>query len=86
MGDLAIPIRWVAPETLHCTDTTIETKEVTASANVWSLSIVLWEICEFGKLPYPDLSDEEVIEKVLGNRSSCLPFPSNDNQPHVHNL
>ncbi|KAK3913164.1 Serine/threonine-protein kinase LMTK2 [Frankliniella fusca] len=86
VGDLAIPIRWVAPETLHCTDTTIETKEVTASANVWSLSIVLWEICEFGKLPYTNLSDEEVIEQVLGKCSTNLPFPSYENQLHVHNL
>jgi hypothetical protein len=27
-GEVALPIRWCAPETLHCTDTTIETKEV----------------------------------------------------------
>ncbi|XP_052120123.1 uncharacterized protein LOC113205464 isoform X2 [Frankliniella occidentalis] len=86
VSDLAIPIRWVAPETLHCTDTTIETKEVTASANVWSLSIVLWEICEFGKLPYTNLSDDEVIEQVLGKCSTNLPFPTYENQPHVHNL
>lgn len=27
-GDVALPLRWCAPETLRCTDTTIETKEV----------------------------------------------------------
>jgi hypothetical protein len=27
-GEVALPIRWCAPETLHCTETTIETKEV----------------------------------------------------------
>lgn len=27
-GDVAVPVRWCAPETLHCTATTIETKQV----------------------------------------------------------
>ena len=26
--NVAVPIRWCAPETLHCTPTTIETKQV----------------------------------------------------------
>uniref|UniRef100_T1HYB5 Protein kinase domain-containing protein n=2 Tax=Rhodnius prolixus TaxID=13249 RepID=T1HYB5_RHOPR len=59
-GNVAVPIRWCAPETLHCTSTTIETKQVTAPANVWSLAVVLWEIAEFGKLPYFDLTDDQV--------------------------
>ncbi|XP_063230667.1 uncharacterized protein LOC134535481 isoform X2 [Bacillus rossius redtenbacheri] len=84
-GDVALPIRWCAPETLHCTDTTIETKEVTASANVWSLGVVLWEICQFGRLPYAELTDEEVIVQVLGELSRRLPLPSLPS-PHRHNL
>ncbi|XP_069692335.1 uncharacterized protein [Periplaneta americana] len=75
-GEVALPIRWCAPETLHCTETTIETKEVTASANVWSLGVVFWEIFEFGKLPYSDLSDDEVIVKVLGEGTQRLDQPS----------
>jgi len=27
-GSVALPVRWCAPETLRCTDVTIETKEV----------------------------------------------------------
>ncbi|XP_049853256.1 uncharacterized protein LOC126334745 isoform X4 [Schistocerca gregaria] len=75
-GDIALPIRWCAPETLHCTETTIETKEVTPNANVWNLGVVLWEICEFGKLPYAELTDDEVIVKVLGEGTYRLPLPS----------
>lgn len=75
-GDIALPIRWCAPETLHCTETTIETKEVTPNANVWNLGVVLWEICEFGKLPYTELTDDEVIVKVLGEGTYRLPLPS----------
>ncbi|XP_042855254.1 serine/threonine-protein kinase LMTK3-like [Penaeus japonicus] len=43
-GEVALPLRWCAPETLKCTDTTIETKEVTKPANVWSFGIIMWEI------------------------------------------
>lgn len=50
--------------------------QVTASANVWSLGVVLWEVCEFGKLPYSDLSDDEVIVKVLGEGTLHLKPPS----------
>jgi hypothetical protein len=49
---------------------------VTASANVWSLGVVLWEIWEFGKLPYSDLNDDEVIVKVLGEGNVRLGLPS----------
>ena len=36
-GDVALPLRWCSPETLKCTDTTIETKEV-----VCSVQCVAW--------------------------------------------
>ena len=38
--------------------------------------MVLWEICEFGKLPYSDLNDDEVIVKVLGDGTVRLGLPS----------
>jgi hypothetical protein len=38
--------------------------------------VVLWEICEFGKLPYSNLSDDEVIMKVLGEGTVRLSLPS----------
>jgi len=59
--------------------------QVTASANVWSLGVVLWEICEFGKLPYSDLNDDEVIVKVLGEGTVHLGLPSLSS-PHRQNL
>ncbi|XP_075231621.1 uncharacterized protein LOC142330294 isoform X2 [Lycorma delicatula] len=80
-GDMAIPIRWCSPESLHCTDTTIETKQVTACANVWSFGVLLWEVCEFGALPYTSLSDEQVIVRVLGKEGLILPPPT---YPSLH--
>jgi hypothetical protein len=34
--------------------------QVTAEANTWSLGVLLWEVCQFGQLPYPDLTDDQV--------------------------
>lgn len=38
--------------------------------------MVLWEICEFGKLPYSDLNDDEVIVRVLAEGTVRLGLPS----------
>ncbi|XP_012261877.2 uncharacterized protein LOC105689443 isoform X2 [Athalia rosae] len=67
VGDRALPIRWAAPESLKCTDTTIETLEITVKANLWSYAVLLWEIVTWGKIPYDHLCDEEVIQAVLSS-------------------
>ncbi|GAB6020749.1 hypothetical protein CHUAL_003412 [Chamberlinius hualienensis] len=74
-GGIAVPVRWCAPETLRCTETIMETKEVTVEANVWSFGVVLWEIFEFGKLPYFELNDDEFIQKVIIERVETLKRP-----------
>lgn len=65
VGDRALPIRWSAPESLFCTETTIETREITHKANIWSFAILLWEIATWGERPYDELGDEQVIEMLL---------------------
>uniref|UniRef100_T1IR83 Protein kinase domain-containing protein n=1 Tax=Strigamia maritima TaxID=126957 RepID=T1IR83_STRMM len=73
--DMAVPIRWCAPESLRCTETTIEPKEVTPESNIWSFGIVTWEILEFAKLPYTNLNEEEVLQKVIIERQITLNQP-----------
>ncbi|XP_063995899.1 rho-associated protein kinase 1-like isoform X2 [Diachasmimorpha longicaudata] len=65
VGDRALPIRWSAPESLVCTDTTIETRAITPKANLWSFAILLYEIASWGERPYDTLGDEQVIEMIL---------------------
>ncbi|KAG7202421.1 hypothetical protein KM043_018733 [Ampulex compressa] len=72
VGDRALPIRWSAPESLECTDTTIETREITSYANMWSYAILLWEIATWGDRPYDDMSDEQIIEMLLSVRTDLL--------------
>ncbi|GIY83082.1 hypothetical protein CEXT_548391 [Caerostris extrusa] len=68
----------VLPETLLCTEATIETKEITKEANVWAFGIILWEIFELGKLPYEELTNEEVLQKVLIERTVQLLTPTKE--------
>ncbi|XP_014213844.1 intracellular protein transport protein USO1-like isoform X2 [Copidosoma floridanum] len=69
LGDRALPIRWSAPETIECTETTIETREITPQANIWNYAVLMWEIAMWGKRPYSELSDEKVIEVLLSPKS-----------------
>ncbi|CAM1324731.1 CENPA (predicted) [Pycnogonum litorale] len=82
IGDVALPLRWSSPESLTCNKTTIETKDTTQSANVWSFGVVLWELLEFGAMPYSSMSNEEVLQKVIIDGDLCLERPAND---CVHN-
>ena len=73
----AVPIRWCAPETLRCTDeATLETLEVTKEANMWTMGVVIWEILSMGELPYSELEDEDVLDRVVCRRNCRLPLPS----------
>ncbi|CAG7719999.1 unnamed protein product [Allacma fusca] len=82
-SNVPIPIRWSAPESLECTESSIKIFKATKAANVWSLGVVIWEICEMGKLPYSNLSDEEVLERVISDKNLGLPMPSITNLPYV---
>ncbi|KAL6446869.1 hypothetical protein ACFW04_001354 [Cataglyphis niger] len=73
IGDRALPIRWSAPESLNCTDTTIETQEITLKANMWSYAVLLWEIMSWGERPYNDMNDEQVIQMILSLKKQVSP-------------
>nr|CAH7759744.1 unnamed protein product [Callosobruchus chinensis] len=70
-----VPLRWCAPESLNCTQTTIQPKVVTAEGNVWALGVTMWEVYECGEQPYAGLSDDEVIAQVLGPPALRLDRP-----------
>ncbi|XP_063615525.1 uncharacterized protein LOC134788599, partial [Penaeus indicus] len=84
-GEVALPLRWCAPETLKCTDTTIETKEVTKPANVWSFGIIMWEIASRGMMPYTHLDDDHVIQQVIVDES-CILEPPKAVQLHAEKI
>ncbi|ESO92627.1 hypothetical protein LOTGIDRAFT_120502, partial [Lottia gigantea] len=56
-GTAMLPIRWMPPESMLYRTFTIE-------SDVWSFGVVLWEIFTYGKQPWYELSNMEVIQYI----------------------
>nr|CAH0113242.1 unnamed protein product [Daphnia galeata] len=67
----ALPIRWMAPESLI-------QSVFTQKSDVWSFGILVWEIVTLGSTPYPGMEAREVMRRVkdghrLERPSHCRP-------------
>lgn len=61
------PVKWTAPEAIH-------ENKFTIKSDVWSFGILLYEIVTFGQMPYPALTNYQVVQKLsTGYRMSCPP-------------
>lgn len=64
-----LPIRWMPPESVMYRKFTVE-------SDIWSFGVVLWEIFTYGKQPWYELANHEVIEavsdgKILSKPEEC---------------
>ncbi|XP_054160604.1 BDNF/NT-3 growth factors receptor-like [Oppia nitens] len=66
-----LPIRWMAPESIIYRKFTIE-------SDCWSFGVVLWEIMTFGKQPWYELSNHEVIQQVTCGKLLSKPENCSD--------
>ncbi|CDQ90040.1 unnamed protein product [Oncorhynchus mykiss] len=57
VGKAIFPLRWTAPEA-------IANEKFTIKCDVWSFGILLYEIMTFGQMPYPNMNDSQVKQKV----------------------
>uniref|UniRef100_A0A8C5EVZ8 Tyrosine-protein kinase receptor n=1 Tax=Gouania willdenowi TaxID=441366 RepID=A0A8C5EVZ8_GOUWI len=67
-GHTMLPIRWMPPESIMY-------RRFTTESDVWSLGVVLWEIFTYGKQPWYQLSNNEVIECITQGRVLQRPRP-----------
>ncbi|XP_041043965.1 tyrosine-protein kinase SRK2 [Carcharodon carcharias] len=59
------PVKWTAPEAIHSNKFSIK-------SDVWSFGILLYEIITFGKMPYPGMTNYQVIQELgKGYRMPC---------------
>ncbi|KAL0969240.1 hypothetical protein UPYG_G00224370 [Umbra pygmaea] len=62
------PIKWTAPEAINFGTFSIK-------SDVWSFGILLTEIVTYGRIPYPGMSNPEVIQNL--ERGYRMPRPDN---------
>ncbi|XP_074541470.1 tyrosine-protein kinase FRK-like [Halichoeres trimaculatus] len=61
------PVKWTAPEAMHDNRFSIK-------SDVWSFGILLHEIMTFGQMPYPSMTNMQVVNRVTsGYRMPCPP-------------
>ncbi|XP_053310741.1 tyrosine-protein kinase Lck [Spea bombifrons] len=62
------PIKWTAPEAINYGKFTIK-------SDVWSFGVLLTEIVTYGRIPYPGMTNPEVIDHL--ERGYRMPQPEN---------
>ncbi|XP_014662367.1 PREDICTED: BDNF/NT-3 growth factors receptor-like [Priapulus caudatus] len=65
-GHTMLPVRWMPPESIIYRKFTIE-------SDTWSFGVVLWEIFTFGKQPWYQLANHEVITPFRRTHSRATP-------------
>lgn len=55
------PVKWTAPEALQFAKFNTKT-------DVWSYGVVLWEMFEFGKVPYQGMTNREAMTFVVAGQ------------------
>ncbi|XP_027200795.2 BDNF/NT-3 growth factors receptor-like isoform X2 [Dermatophagoides pteronyssinus] len=66
--DVLLPIRWMSPESIMYRKYTVE-------SDCWSFGILLWEVLTYGKQPWYEFTNLEVIQNVT--RGKLLSPPDN---------
>ena len=78
-GAQLLPIRWMPPELLVCSE---EGPNFSLHSDIWSFGVLCWEVFTFARLPFEELSDQEVLEEVP--QGVTLPVPIEGCPPSLY--
>ena len=62
----AVPVRWMAPETLRFT-------KFSTSSDVWAYGVTIWEIYTLGDHPYFLVCNENIPQEILNGLTLDIP-------------
>ncbi|CAL1533871.1 unnamed protein product [Lymnaea stagnalis] len=65
-GTAMLPVRWMPPESIIY-------RTFTTESDVWSFGVTLWEVFTYGKQPWFEYSNSEVIEHIKNSRTLKRP-------------
>lgn len=63
------PIKWTAPEAAF-------ERKFSIKSDVWSFGVLLWEMCTYGKQPYPGMSARDTLDMI--ERGYRMPKPTHE--------
>jgi len=63
---IKLAIKWLAPESL-------KGRKFSEASDVWAYGVTAWELYSYGKLPYPDMKNDETQKYVLSGKSLDVP-------------
>lgn len=64
-GDEGLPTAWMSPESLQA-------RSWSEKSDVWAFGVTLWELFSCGDIPFANLDEKEISEKILaGERLEC---------------
>ncbi|XP_061418424.1 tyrosine-protein kinase SRK2-like [Lethenteron reissneri] len=63
-----VPIKWTAPEAVNY-------HRFSVKSDVWSFGILLYELITYGRMPYPEMNNMEVMKQL--ERGYRMPQPEN---------
>lgn len=64
----ALPLRWMAPES-------VLQGVFTVDSDMWMFGCLVWEIMTFAEIPWPGVSDGDIIENLRRGEHMVMPKP-----------
>ncbi|OCT79231.1 hypothetical protein XELAEV_18030328mg [Xenopus laevis] len=79
LADAKIPIKWMAPEVFS-------EQKYSSKSDVWSFGVLLVEIVTYGKMPFPEKTNEQYVMELMGGGTLQPPRDSPENVSCIMNM